>query len=55
MNKAVIVREEIPSKFVVFDKTNNKTIKYSKHFLKKLYELQLLEIENPAKLYGQHI
>ena len=55
MNKAVIIREEVPSKYVVYDKTNNKTISYSKNLLKKLYELELLEIENPVKLYGKHI
>lgn len=55
MNKTVIVGEEPPSKFVVFDKTNHKTIKYSKRFLKKLFELSLIEVENPEKLYKHQI
>ena len=55
MNNAVILREEFPSKLVIFDKTNNKTIKYSKSFLKKLYELELIDIENPTKLYEKPI
>ena len=55
MNKAVIVGEELPSKFVIFDKTNHKTIKYSKRFLKKLFELNLIDVENPSKLYEQQL
>ena len=52
---AVIVGEEMPAKYIVFDKTNQKTVKYSKSFLKKLYEMQLIEIENPMKLYQNSI
>ena len=55
MNKAVIVGEELPSKIVVFDKSSQKTIKYSKHFLKKLFELNLIDVENPGKLYNYQL
>ena len=52
---AVIIGEELPAKYIVFDKSNQKTLKYSKNFLKKLYEMQLIEIENPMKLYQASI
>lgn len=52
MTNCIIISEQAPNQVIVFDKEEKKTRAYSKPFLKRYYEMGIVDLENPVLLYS---